>query len=159
MNSVYIYVIRCMNSVLYICYELLICSLNFWLTECRRCFKLETGWRFLSSGDGWADVILPVATVAPSSDGRMTSACPSLIGIIVATDIFCPWLLRCYYNDALVATDRLLVSTVTYSPLLQYLFGVVASDDLFCTNELGISVEFNYFCNDQWCICRLDLST
>jgi hypothetical protein len=63
-NSMYIYVIRYINFALYICYELLICSLEFWLTECRMCFKLEIKCRFLSSSYGWADVSLSVITVA-----------------------------------------------------------------------------------------------
>jgi hypothetical protein len=117
MNSVYIYVVRYMNSVLYICYELLICSLEFWLIECRMCFELETECRFLSSSDGWADVSLSVATMTPSSDRRMTSACPSLLGAIVATDVFCPSLLCCHCSDILVAMGWLPVDTVTYSLL------------------------------------------
>jgi hypothetical protein len=125
MSSVHIYVIRCMNSMLYICYKLLICSLEFWLTECRMCFELETKCRFLFSSDGWADVSLSVATVAPSSDGRMTSTYPSLLENTVATDVFCPSLLCYHCRDALVATGRVPVDIVTYGSLLQCLFIVV----------------------------------
>jgi hypothetical protein len=109
---------------IYICYELLICSLQLWLTECIIYFELETECRFLFSSDGWADVSLSVATVAPSSDGWMMSVCPSLLGATIATDVF--WLsLLCHYNNALVATGRLPMATVTYGLLIQCLFIIV----------------------------------
>jgi hypothetical protein len=102
MNSMY-NVIRYINSVLYICYELLICSLEFWLTKCRICFKLETECRFLSSGDEWADVSLSIAAVTPSSDRWMTSAHSSLLGATVVIGILCSSLLCCHYSDGPVA--------------------------------------------------------
>jgi hypothetical protein len=68
---------------------------------------------------------LSVATVAPSSDGRMTSACPSLLGATVVTGVFCPSLLCYHYSDVLVATVRLPMATMTYDLLLHYLFVVV----------------------------------
>jgi hypothetical protein len=45
------------------------------------CFELETD----EYSDGWADISLSVATVAPISDGRMMSAHPSLLGVTVVT--------------------------------------------------------------------------
>jgi hypothetical protein len=100
---IYIYIIRCMNYVLYICYELLICSLKLWLTECRMCFKLQTECKFLSSSDGWADVSLPVAARGYSSNRRMMSSCPSLLEAIVAMDVFYPSLLCYHCSDGQVA--------------------------------------------------------
>jgi hypothetical protein len=58
---IYIYVIRCMNYVLYICYELLICSLEI-------CFKLEIDVDFY-----------------PAVIGELTLDCPSLLWPLVAT--------------------------------------------------------------------------
>jgi hypothetical protein len=55
----------------------------------------------------------------------MMSARPSLVGATVATDVFCLSLLSYHYSDALVATVRLRVATVTYSPLLQCLIILV----------------------------------
>jgi hypothetical protein len=53
---------------------------------------------------------MPIATRGHSSDGQMTSSCPSLLEATVATG---------------VATCQLLVAIVTYGPLLQCLFIVV----------------------------------
>jgi hypothetical protein len=54
------------------------------------CFELETECPSLSSSDGWADVSLPVATVAPSNNEQMMSARPSLLGATVAVDVSTP---------------------------------------------------------------------
>jgi hypothetical protein len=89
------YVIRCRLYFL----SQIVCILCFLLqTECILCF--------LSSSDGQAGVSKLVATVDSNSDSRMTSARPLLVG-------------------ATVATDRLLVATMTYDLLLQWLFVVV----------------------------------
>jgi hypothetical protein len=114
-----------MNSVLYICYQLRICSLKFWLTECRMCFKLETKCRFLYSNDGWANVSLSIATVALVATGEWRQHASSLLGVIVVMTIFCSSLLCCHCSDDLVTVSRLPVITVTYDPLLQCLFIVV----------------------------------
>jgi hypothetical protein len=52
------------------------------------------------------------------------SVCPSLLGATIATDVF--WLsLLCHYNNALVATGRLPMATVTYGLLIQCLLIIV----------------------------------
>jgi hypothetical protein len=56
---------------------------------------------------------MSIATVDSNSDGQMTSAHPSLLGAIIATDAFCPSLLSYHCSDTLVATDQLSMTTVT----------------------------------------------
>jgi hypothetical protein len=127
--------------MLYICYELLLCSLELYLTECGMCFELETECRFLFNNDGWRDVSLPVATLAPSSDRQITSVCPSLLGAterwvddiiipiatrgIVAMGVFCQSLLYYHYSDTLVVTGWLPMTIVTNDSLLQCMLVVV----------------------------------
>jgi hypothetical protein len=99
-------------------------------------FELETECRFLSISDGWADISLPVDTLAPSSDGRMmsahlsllgatvadrwmTSLCSSLIEDTVAMGIFYPLLVSYHCNDTLVATCQFSVTTARSSKLFQ----------------------------------------
>jgi hypothetical protein len=91
------------------------------------CLLLQTKCRlyFLSSSNGWADVSMPITTVDSSCDEQMMSAHPSLLGAIVAMGIFGPSLLSSHCSDALVATDRLPMATVTYGLLLQCLVIVV----------------------------------
>jgi hypothetical protein len=61
----------------------------------------------------------------PSSDGRMMSSYPSLLGSTVATDDFC-LLLLCYHcSNILVATVRMPVATVNYDMFLQWCVVVV----------------------------------
>jgi hypothetical protein len=90
--------------MLYICYELLLCSLELYLTECEMCFELEIECRFLFNSDGWHDVSLPIATLAPSSDGRITSVCPSLLGATKrwVDDIIIPVATRGHSSDGRV---------------------------------------------------------
>jgi hypothetical protein len=66
--------------------------------------------------------------VAPSSDMWMMSEHPLL--------------LCCYCSDTLVAMDQLPMITMTYGPLLQYLFIAV---DFFLDND-SISVDQDVFC-------------
>jgi hypothetical protein len=123
------------------------CGLCF-LSEnvCRLCFLLQTECRlyFLSSSDGWADVNTSITIVDSSSDGRMTSACPSLLEATVAMDVVCPLLLIYQYNGALVATGQLSVITMTYDLLIQYLFVVVWHDPYVFTKWID-------------CLCILSL--
>jgi hypothetical protein len=129
-----IYVTKCMNYV-YVCLAFVwtwcmlldtYCILFHKLyTYCVFFYKLNADCVFLSSSNWWANISTPVATVDSSSDGRITSARPSLLGVTVATCILCPSLLNYHYSDVLVTTDRLPVTTVTYGMLLQWLFVVV----------------------------------
>jgi hypothetical protein len=90
----------------------IVCRLFFLLqNKCRLCF--------LSSSDERDDVSKLVATVDSSSDGWMTSPRTLLLGGTVATDVFYLSLLNYHYNDNLIATDRLSLTTVTYDLLLQ----------------------------------------
>jgi hypothetical protein len=63
--------------------------------------------------------------VNSSSDGQMTLAYQSLLGATVAMSVFYPSLLSYNYSDTLLAMVQLLIITVTYDTLLQYLFVVV----------------------------------
>jgi hypothetical protein len=60
-----------------------------------------------------------VATIDHSSDGRLSSRCPSLLQTIVAMGGLCPSLLWYHCSDAVLATGRMPVTTVTYDPLPQ----------------------------------------
>jgi hypothetical protein len=62
---------------------------------------------------------MSVATIGHSSDERMMSSCPSLLGSIIATDGFSPSLLCYHYNYVVVATGRMPIATVVYGPFLQ----------------------------------------
>jgi hypothetical protein len=52
-------------------------------------------------------------------DEWMTSRRPSLLEIIVVTDVFCPSQLCYHYNDAVLTMGHLPVATMSYDPLLQ----------------------------------------
>jgi hypothetical protein len=81
---------------------------------------------FLSSSNGRADASTSVTTVDSSSDEQMMLVRPLLLGATVATGVFGSSLLSYLHSsDALVATYRLSVTTVTYDPLLQFIIIVV----------------------------------
>jgi hypothetical protein len=113
MHELYVYKFSfCMNLMYIIRCRLYfvshpVCRLYLFLqTECILCF--------LSSSNGWADVSMSVATVNSSSDRRMTPAQSSLLGAIVATDVFYPWLLSYKYSDVLVTTGQWLQWLMVY---------------------------------------------
>jgi hypothetical protein len=124
-------------------HEICVCIFSFcmnlmYVIRCRLCFVSQTICRlclllqtecilcFLSSSNGLADVSTPVANMDSSSDGWLTSARSLLLAATVVMDVFYPSLLSYHYSNALVAMDRLPMTTVTYDLLLQCLFIVVS---------------------------------
>jgi hypothetical protein len=57
--------------------------------------------------------------MAPNNDRRMISSHPSLVGVTVAMDSFCPSLLCYHCSDIVVTTGKIPVTTVIYDPFLQ----------------------------------------
>jgi hypothetical protein len=105
----------------------------------RLCLLLQTKCRlyFLSSSNRWADISKPVATVNSSSDEQMMSACLSLLWATIAMDVFSQSLLSNHYNDALVATDGMPMTTIIYDPCYSAL-----SSDSSCLSQFHILILF-----------------
>jgi hypothetical protein len=105
--------------------ELFVCMFSFcmnlmYVIRCKLCFildcvffyKLNTYCVVYPAVTG--ELSKSVITVDSSSDGWMTSACPSLLEATVVKDVFCTSLLSYHCSDELVA-----VTTITYDLLLQ----------------------------------------
>jgi hypothetical protein len=95
----------CMNLMYVIRYKL------YFILDCIFFYKLNTYCVVYPAVTG--ELSKSVATVDSSSDGWMTSACPSLLGATVVTDVFCTSLLSYHCSDELVARDHNNLRSVT----------------------------------------------
>jgi hypothetical protein len=89
------------------------CKLCF-ILDCVFFYKLNTYCVVYPAVTG--ELSKSVATVDSSSNGWMTSACSSLLGATVVTNVFCTSLLSYHCSDELVARDHnnlWFVATVT----------------------------------------------
>jgi hypothetical protein len=133
-------------------YELCVCMFSFcmnlmYVIRCRLCFISQTICRlclrlqtecilcYLSSSNGRAGVSMPVTILDSSSDGRMVTTHPSLLGATIATSVFCSSLLSYNCSNTLVATDRLPVA------IMIYMFVVVS---IFAYDYILIYFKFRF---------------
>jgi hypothetical protein len=63
------------------------------------------------------------------------SLCPSLLQATVTTDVFYPSLLYYHYNNIVVATSQLPITTVGYGPILQCMFITMKHPTNFLVSE------------------------
>jgi hypothetical protein len=85
----------CMNLMYVIRYKL------YFILDCVFFYKLNTYCVVYPAVTG--ELSKSVITVDSSSDGWMTSACPSLLEATVVKDVFCTSLLSYHCSDELVA--------------------------------------------------------
>jgi hypothetical protein len=109
--------------ICYLMYELCVCMLLD--ADCVSSQKMYANCFFFYKLNADCVFYPAVTIVDSSSNGWITSPCPSLLGATIAMGRRRTSLLSYHCSDILVATDRLPVTTVTYGPLLQCLFVVM----------------------------------